>query len=62
MRLKYDNPSLGNIIVHYSKDDLEFSALIAEFLITNLNNREQILDLPLFFKVLPYPLSTSTIF
>jgi hypothetical protein len=29
MRLKYDHPSLSNLITHYSTDDLEFSAVIA---------------------------------
>lgn len=51
MRLKYDHPSLSHIITHYSTDDLEFSSIIADFLITSLNNKEQILDIPLFFKV-----------
>lgn len=52
MRLKYDHSSLSNLIFHYSNSDFDFSAIIAEFLISALNNREQIVDLPLFFKVI----------
>lgn len=52
MRLKYDNPSLSNIIVHYCNGDVDFSSIIADYLINSLNNRDQIIDLPVFFKVL----------
>jgi dolichyl-phosphate-mannose--protein O-mannosyl transferase len=51
MRLKYDHSSLSKIITHYSFNDLDFSAVIADFLINSLNNRDPIVDLPLFFKV-----------
>lgn len=63
MKLKYDHPSLSNIIVHFSFNDLEYSSMIAEFIIESLDNKEKIDDIPLFFKVNHISLSTlETIF
>ena len=51
-RLKYDYEAVGYIIQHFSTKDLDYSALAADFLITSLNKKETISNMPVFFNVI----------
>ncbi len=51
-RLKYDYEAVGYIIQHFSTKDLDYSALAADFLITSLNKKDSINNMPVFFGVI----------